>query len=164
MFERGRGVLIAARQAYGEYGFPVVGAHGHLALMGPRNLPHDIQSEPEAYPAVIAVTLNDSPFKRIKDLVQDRFLNGWATVLYLNGNVSLVAGKHHVDRCICRSVNDRIHNEVAEQLLQAYPVPNAARVTYYLQFDLPAWMRSTQLFQLVGKQRRQVLRCHQDGV
>ena len=114
--------------------------------MSQGNLPYDIQSEPETYRAVIAVTLTNSPFKRIKDLVQDRFLNGQPTILYFNGNAALVAGKHHMDRRVCRSVNDRIHNQVAEKLLQASPVPASSSVAYDLQFDLPAWMRSPQLF------------------
>src|SRR5258706_6175058 len=156
LLERGRGVLIAARQTYGEHGFSVVGSHGYVAPMGCGNFPHDIQSEPEAYRAIIAVTLTNSPFKRIKDLVQDRFLNGQPTILYFNGNAALVAGKHDVDRRVCRSVNDRIHNQVAENLLQASPVPDSPSVASDLQFDLPGWMRSPQLFQFIIKQSRQV--------
>ena len=82
--------------------------------MRQRNLPHDIQSEPEAYRAIIAVTLANSPFKRIKDLVQDRFLNGQPAILYFNGNAALVAGKHHMDRRVCRSVNDRTQPSCGE--------------------------------------------------
>ncbi len=100
--------------------------------------------------------MTNSPFKRIKDLVQDRFLNGQPTILYFNGNAALVAGKHHVDRRVCRSVNDRIHNQVAEKLLQASPVPDSPGVAADLQFDLPAWMRSPQLFQFISEQSRQV--------
>src|SRR5258708_12424326 len=120
--------------------------------MSQGNLPHDIQSEHEAYRAVIAVTLSNSPFKRIKDLVQDRFLNVQPTILYLNGNAALVAGKHHVDRRVCGSVNDRIHNQVAEKLLQASPVPDPPSVAYNLQFDLPGSMRSPPLFQSTSHQ------------
>ena len=58
-------------------------------------------------------------------------------VLYLNRTVSLVAGKPHVDRCVWRTVNDRIHNQVAEQLLQTQPVQKAVRVSDNFQFDLP---------------------------
>lgn len=48
------------------------------------NLAYDIQSKTEALPR--------SSFQRIKDLVQDLFLNGRSTVLYLDGNVGLMPG------------------------------------------------------------------------
>src|SRR5688500_11230534 len=108
------GVLILARQVHGENGFSVVGSPRHLAPMSPRNLAHDIQSKAESCPTVIAVTLSKSAFKRIKDLVQDLFLNGRPTVLYLNGNVGLVARKHHSNRRVCRSVIDRIPDQIAK--------------------------------------------------
>ena len=83
-----------------------------------RNLPCDVQSEPEVTLGGGVVLILCVTVKRVKDAVQGRSLDNGPAVFHLKANFCSRAREHHAHRRVGRPVLECIQNEIAEQLLK----------------------------------------------
>jgi hypothetical protein len=93
--------------------------------MRPRDLAHDIQSQPETAVGVAAVPVLRASPERVKHLIQGGLLNCRPAVRDLEPDVGLFASESDTNRSPLRAILDGVRDEVAEQLLQARAVPVA---------------------------------------
>ena len=102
--------------------------------MGPDNFAHNKQSETETIINFGSVLKGRSALERFEHLVQGRLIDAWPGVSDLEMNVALLASNRDMDGVMGYSVFDRIDNQVAENPLQAQPIPAAVSVARHLQF------------------------------
>ncbi|MGF6726428.1 hypothetical protein P3T43_005818 [Paraburkholderia sp. GAS41] len=124
--------------------------------MSLRDFAHDVQSEAGVTVIVVSFTLIHTAPQRLKKLLHSCRPNRSAAIQDRNMNIGLLTGHNDPHRCIRCPVLDGVQNEISDQLLQTWAVPDTITFPLYRQIQLAIRMYRAKLVQFVAKYGSQV--------